>query len=295
MVMATGLFQRAKIPAFAAGLPADVQQLHSEQYRNPASLPPGAVLVVGSGQSGCQIAEELHKSGPAGLPERGQRRPRAAALSGQGHLRMAGPDRLLRPHARQAALAQSPVRSQSPRLRRGRRPRSQPASVCPRWHDTAGPSALARPMAGSAWRPTCTRAWPKPTSSRHSARTDRRLHRPKWAGRAAGAIAGFRDGFDEAVITDLDMRAAGITSVIWAPGYSFDFSLVKLPVTDSDGFPVQQRGVTAYPGLYFVGLPWLHTQKSGLLLGVGEDAAFIAEHIAVGSANHMIALKVSRK
>ena len=61
--MATGLYQRAKIPAFAAELPADVLQLHSEQYRNPATLPPGAVLVVGSGQSGCQIAEELHKSG----------------------------------------------------------------------------------------------------------------------------------------------------------------------------------------------------------------------------------------
>ena len=62
----------------------------------------------------------------------------------------------------------------------------------------------------------------------------------------------------------------------------FDFGLVKLAVTDSDGFPVQRRGVTAYSGLYFVGMPWLHTQKSGLLLGVGDDAAFIAGHIAGG-------------
>jgi putative flavoprotein involved in K+ transport len=63
VVLATGLFQRAKIPAFAAGLPADVLQLPSASYRNPANLPPGAVLVVGSGQSGCQIAEELLKAG----------------------------------------------------------------------------------------------------------------------------------------------------------------------------------------------------------------------------------------
>jgi hypothetical protein len=63
------------------------------------------------------------------------------------------------------------------------------------------------------------------------------------------------------------------------------FGLVKLPVTDADGFPAQQRGVTAHPGLYFVGMPWLHTQKSGLLLGVGEDAAFIAEHIAARRPN----------
>ena len=54
---------------------------------------------------------------------------------------------------------------------------------------------------------------------------------------------------------------------------------VKLPVTDSVGFPIQQRGVTAFPGLYFIGMPWLHTQKSGLLAGVGDDAAYIAAHM----------------
>jgi len=63
VVVATGTYQRARIPAFAADLPAEILQLHSEQYRNPTALPPGAVLVVGSGQSGCQIAEELRKSG----------------------------------------------------------------------------------------------------------------------------------------------------------------------------------------------------------------------------------------
>ena len=63
VVVATGMYQRPKIPAFSSGLPTDILQLHSGQYRNPAGLPPGAVLVVGSGQSGCQIAEELYKSG----------------------------------------------------------------------------------------------------------------------------------------------------------------------------------------------------------------------------------------
>jgi putative flavoprotein involved in K+ transport len=64
-------------------------------------------------------------------------------------------------------------------------------------------------------------------------------------------------------------------------GYTFDFSLVKLPVTDSDGFPITQRGVTQYPGLYFLGMPWLHKQKSGLLLGVGEEAAHLADTLAM--------------
>ena len=89
-----------------------------------------------------------------------------------------------------------------------------------------------------------------------------------------------RYGYDQQQIAEVDIEAAGISSVIWAAGYRFDFGLVKLPVTDGDGFPVQQRGVTAYPGLYFVGMPYLHTQKSGLLVGVGDDAEYIAGRIA---------------
>ncbi len=63
MVIAAGLFQQPKIPASSANLPADIVQMHSGEYRNPQGLAPGAVLVVGSGQSGCQIAEELYQSG----------------------------------------------------------------------------------------------------------------------------------------------------------------------------------------------------------------------------------------
>lgn len=88
-----------------------------------------------------------------------------------------------------------------------------------------------------------------------------------------------RDGYEVEVITELDLTAAGITIVIWTMGYKFDFSWVRLPVFDVDGYPVQQRGVTPYAGLYFLGLHWLHTIKSGLLFGVGEDAAHIASHI----------------
>ena len=89
-----------------------------------------------------------------------------------------------------------------------------------------------------------------------------------------------RDGYSAPEILELDLKAAGITTIIWAMGYSFDFSLVKLPTFDADGFPVQQRGVTSYAGLYFVGMPWMPGQKTGLLLGVGEAAEHIAAHIA---------------
>jgi putative flavoprotein involved in K+ transport len=70
--------------------------------------------------------------------------------------------------------------------------------------------------------------------------------------------------------------------VIWAMGYRPDFGLVRLPVCDEDGFPITEHNLTRYPGLYFVGIPWVTTQKSGLLFGVGEDAEFIARSIATG-------------
>ena len=80
--------------------------------------------------------------------------------------------------------------------------------------------------------------------------------------------------------TTLDLQDAGVTSVIWANGYSFDYSWVHLPVLDDGGFPIQRRGVTRFPGLYFLGMNLLHKRKSGILLGVGEDAAHIATDIA---------------
>jgi putative flavoprotein involved in K+ transport len=88
-----------------------------------------------------------------------------------------------------------------------------------------------------------------------------------------------RDGYRSQEITELDLHPAGVTSIVWAMGFTFNFNLVKLPIFDHDGYPIQQRGVTAYPGLYFVGLPWLYKNKSGLLVGVGEDAAYIASRI----------------
>jgi putative flavoprotein involved in K+ transport len=89
-----------------------------------------------------------------------------------------------------------------------------------------------------------------------------------------------RDGCEQPIIEELDLKAAGITSVIWAMGYTFDYSLVKLPVRDGDGFPIQTSGVTRYAGLYFVGMPWMPSLKSGILAGVGKSAEHIASQIA---------------
>ena len=91
------------------------------------------------------------------------------------------------------------------------------------------------------------------------------------------------DGYKQEEVTELNLQGVGISTVVWATGYAFDFSLVKLPVVDSDGYPIQKRGVTRYPGLYFLGLPWLCNQRSGILFGVGDDAAYLAAHIALAT------------
>jgi putative flavoprotein involved in K+ transport len=80
-------------------------------------------------------------------------------------------------------------------------------------------------------------------------------------------------------ILTLDLQAAGISTIIWASGYRLDFGWVQMPVFDEMGYPVHWRGVTAFPGLYFLGLLWLYKRKSALLYGVGEDATFIASTI----------------
>jgi putative flavoprotein involved in K+ transport len=77
----------------------------------------------------------------------------------------------------------------------------------------------------------------------------------------------------------LDLRHAGIGTVIWALGYGYDFGWIECPVLDARGTPSHQRGITGIAGLYFLGLPRLHKVKSAFLWGVGEDAAHIADHI----------------
>jgi putative flavoprotein involved in K+ transport len=82
--------------------------------------------------------------------------------------------------------------------------------------------------------------------------------------------------------TQVDLDAAGITSVIWSTGFGRDDRWIEAPVFDGRGYPTHDRGVTSAPGLYFLGLPWLHTWGSGRLSGVAQDAAYLARRITTG-------------
>jgi putative flavoprotein involved in K+ transport len=90
-----------------------------------------------------------------------------------------------------------------------------------------------------------------------------------------------RDGYEQEEVTTIDLETPGIAAVICATGYNFDFSLVELPVVDGDGYSIQKHGVSEFAGLYLLGMPWLHSRRSGILFGVGDDAAYLAAHIVL--------------
>ena len=281
VVVATGLFQQSRIPPFSANLAAAIRQLPSDAYRNPAQLPEGAVLVVGSAQSGCQIAEELYQSGRkvylcvGGSSGRVPRRYRGQDvmqwLAQLGFFERTV-DKLPSPHVKFAGNPHVSGKDGGRTLNLHKFAHDG-VTLLGRIADAQGSKLILAP-----------------DLKENLARVDKFEADLVIAIDAYIATHGldmpeeilpaWPDGYNADVITELDLQAAGITSVIWAIGYRFDFSWVRVPVFDGDGYPLQQRGVTAYPGLYFLGLPWLHTPKSGLLFGVGEDAAHIAAHIA---------------
>ena len=280
VVMATGLFQGAKIPTFSTGISADILQLHSGEYHNPQSLPTGGVLVVGTAQSGCQIAEELYQSGRkvylcVGSAGRVPRRYRGKDVYEWMHL--------------SGFLDRTVDKLPSPGAKFWGNPHvtGKDGGRTLNLHQFARDGVV---LLGRLQNARDDMIWLAPDLKENLAKVD------KFETEIVKMIDGYisqiglnvppeklpqlMDGYQAKEITDINLRSAGIKTIIWAVGYKFDFSLVKLPIFDNDGFPIQNRGVTDYPGVYFVGLPWLFKYKSGHLIGVGEDAEFIATAIA---------------
>jgi putative flavoprotein involved in K+ transport len=280
VVVATGFFQAPVIPSFAANLPKDIVQMHASRYRSPQALPPGAVLVVGSAQSGSQIAEELYMSGrkvflSVGRAGRVPRRYRGRDvwdwLNRMGFLdRTAEQAQPLPPGRFETVPHLSGTRGgHTINLHEFARDGVQLVGHMLSVQDGKARIApdLMQTLAGA---------------DRAEAEVVKRID--GFIARAGipapeESLPVLKDGFDVPVLSEIDFRAGGITSVIWATGYRFNFQWVKPALFETDGFPVQQQGKTPCPGLYFIGLPWQQKMKSGLVLGIAEPAAVIAEDI----------------
>jgi putative flavoprotein involved in K+ transport len=279
VVVAVGPYHTPSIPRMAERLPSGVAQVHSSQYRNPEQLPAGAVLVVGTGQSGCQIAEDLHLAG---------RRVHLAVGS-------------------------------APRVARFYRGRDCVAWLNDMGHYARGIDGFADAEAVRmrANHYVTGRDGGRDIDLRAFAREDMRLFgrltgvygaRLEFADdlkvnlEQADAVAqGIKDAIDAHIAAhgidapvepryvpvwepseqpqNIDLAAAGITSVIWSTGFTRDHRWIEIPVFDGRGYPMHWRGATSCPGLYFLGLPWQYSWGSGRFEAVGRDAEFLADHI----------------
>jgi putative flavoprotein involved in K+ transport len=277
VVVATGPYQRPMIPKLLSNN-ATVFQVHASHYRRPEQLPPGAVLVIGSGASGVQIAEELLRAG------------RQIYLSVGRHRRMPrryrGRDLIWWLSA--LGLDQTPVEKRGP-------DRSLPLIT----GAYGGHTIDFRQLAAQGMRLL---------GHLRAAHDDWLDFAPDLAASLAhgdAAYAGFLDLVDAHIerngldvpheplartnppdpddliepLRGLNLRAASIGSVIWATGYGFALSWIDVPVLDARGEPLHRHGITDVPGMYFIGLQWLSKMSSSFLSGVGDDAARLAEHI----------------
>ena len=283
VVVATGALQRPFIPALAEDLPARIAQVVPYAYRSPAALPPGAVLVAGSGQAGCQIAEELRRAGrPVYLsvgrswwaPRRYRGRDLSLWLRAVGWF-----DRTvdsLPPGARTGLPNPQFTGSGGGRDLNVHTLAAEGVMLLGRLRGVRdGTIALALDLAenlavGDEQAMSTLRAIDE--HIREQVLDVPAANPPDYLRPAAELARG--------APAELDLGAAGVSTVIWATGYRPDLGWVQLPVLDLQGYPVQRRGVTAVPGLYFLGLDWLHSAKSGLFAGIGEDAAHVAAQIA---------------
>ena len=279
VVIATGGYPLPVLPAFAGSLEPSVLQLHSEQYRNPAQLPEGAVLVVGTGQSGAQIAEDLHLAGR------------------QVHLAVGNAPRVARSYRgrdcmtwlAQMGLYDKPAaeypggKAAIEKTNHYVTGRDGGRDIDLRRFATEGMKLYGAVIDGKdtalSFAPTLRDALDHADSVYNAICGDIDAHIDR-TGAEAGPVTRYTPVWEpEHEVTAMDLAAEGVTSIVWAIGYRPDYRWIEASAFDGGGRPMQNRGITAVAGLSFVGLPWMHTWGSGRFLGIDRDARHIAATI----------------
>jgi putative flavoprotein involved in K+ transport len=276
VVVASGGYQRAHLPANADQVPSGPKQILAEDYRNPDAIPPGSVLIVGGGQTGCQLAEELHESGRKVFLSCGRCMSAPRRMGGKDlvwWILESGfwdrtPEQLPSPAARFLGNPQATGHRGGYDLNY-RTLHAKGVELVGRYLDAdAGkvhfspdlPEIISAGDAMSAYFKTWVDAlcekrglavpWEMPPPMRVDARTE------------------------------LDIARDEIHTVIWTSGYRPAYGWVHFPVFDDMGFPIQVDGRSSVPGLYFMGVHFQRKAQSAVLYGVGEDAELVAADIA---------------
>jgi putative flavoprotein involved in K+ transport len=282
VVAATGPFQHPIIPPL---IPEDagISQIHSNAYRNPEQLPEGAVLVVGAGSSGAQIADELQRSGkrvylsvgPHDLPPRRYRgRDFVWWLGVLGKWDAAA----LEPGMEHVTIAVSGAHGGH--TVDFRRLAAQGMTLVGRTESFAdGVMRFATDLADNIAQGNANTLSVLDEADAYIARNGLDFP-PEPEAREVGP--------DPECVTDpileLNLAEAGVTSVLWATGFAVDYSWLKVDAFDAEGKPKHERGVSVEPGVYFLGLPWLSRRGSSFIWGVWHDAKYIADQISIHQA-----------
>jgi putative flavoprotein involved in K+ transport len=276
VVAATGAYQRRhRAPN---NLDPGIVQLNTDQFRNEGELPDGGVLVVGSGQSGIQVAEDLR--------ENGREVWLATGSCGWIPRRMRGRDNVYwreRMGMFEETVEQlgHPLRVACPPIQTGVAGGRDANLTIMR---NAGATLTGRFLSGEGRKVYLADDLQANATGSDKAAVGLRARLDTFI--AEQAIDAPDDpplqpaGDFSAAPTELDLADLDINSVIWATGFRLDFSWIRLDLNQTDGYPEQTQGVSRYPGLYFMGLQLMHTRKSGLIFGVGEDAEHISSVIA---------------
>jgi putative flavoprotein involved in K+ transport len=284
VVVATGGYQIPTVPRLAERFNSDITQVHSAHYKNPESLREGGILVVGSGQSGCQIAEDLHIAKRdihlcVGGAPRTARRYRGQDvvdwLHQMGYYNMPVHEHPLKERVR--AKANHYVTG-----------RDGGRDIDLRKFALEGMQLYGRLQGVDGELLKFGDDLKKNLDQADSVANSIKTTIDKFI--AANQIeAPFEEPYrpswePESTLLELNYREANIKTVIWCMGFKTDYSWIELPLFDGRGYPSHRRGVTALSGVYFIGLPWLYTWGSGRFSGVALDAEFLADYIETKQA-----------
>jgi putative flavoprotein involved in K+ transport len=278
VVAATGPFQRPIIPDVVPP-EAGIVQMHSNRYRNPGQLPAGAVLVVGAGSSGAQIADELQRAGRRVYlsVSRHERPPRQ--YRGRDFCWWLGVLGLWDATARHPSMEHVTIAvsgAYGGQTIDFRRLAARGVTLLGRAEGFGdGVMRFSPDLRSNLAHGDASYLSMLDAADAYVAREGLDLPEEPAARNVEPEPACVTDQ-----ILELNLHGAGIVAIVWATGYALDFGWLKVDAFDERGTPVHRRGVAEVPGLYFLGLSWLSRRASAFIFGVERDAAHLADHIA---------------
>jgi len=284
VLIASGVANEIKIPSLAKDISKDIMQLHTSEYKNAGQLPDGAVLVVGSAQSGCQVTEDLLYAG--------RKVYLSTSMVGRIPRWYRGKDIFY--WVREAKFYDIKAEEiDDPRMLELRPPQITGTGS---GRDSISLQSLSKRGAvilGKMKDATESTVFFQQDAAQHVKFADEFSQKIKKLiddHIAENNLSTPPVHYDEADIPDvdancaskitaLDLKKNNINSIIWSTGFDHDHSYIKLPVFDDKGKLIHKDGIPGFPGIYFLGYPWLRTRKSPILFGIIEDVKFVVDKL----------------